>query len=110
MIGYRYLPKDMIIKSILTIPLFSFFIFLLEGLGSSIPDPLLAALFTGLFTGIGFGFIFRAGSTTGGTSSLLGCSIINLDGSLLERILFLMRPLFWLEYSSLGLCIQCTLY
>ncbi|MFB4160179.1 YitT family protein [Geomicrobium sp. JSM 1781026] len=69
-IGYRYLPRDMIIKSLVTIPLFSLFIFIFEGMGQGIPDPLLAALFTGLFSGIGFGFIFRSGSTTGGTSTI----------------------------------------
>lgn len=42
LIGFRYLPKDMIIKSLVTIPLFSFFIYILEDLTSGIPDPLLA--------------------------------------------------------------------
>ncbi|MBM7633045.1 YitT family protein [Geomicrobium sediminis] len=70
LIGYRYLPRDMIIKSLVTIPLFSLFIYIFEGTGQSIPDPMLAALFTGLFSGIGFGFIFRSGSTTGGTSTI----------------------------------------
>src|SRR5699024_9936053 len=58
------------IKSIMAIPLFSLFLFLLEDLGSSLNEPLLAALYTGVFTGIGFGFIFRSGSTIGGTSTI----------------------------------------
>lgn len=68
--GYRYLPKSMIIKSILAIPLFSLFLYILEGHGSKLDDPLLAALYAGVFTGIGFGFIFRSGSTIGGTSTI----------------------------------------
>ncbi|WP_078395056.1 YitT family protein [Shouchella patagoniensis] len=115
LIGYRYLPKDMIMKSILTIPLFSFFIFLLEGFGSSIPDPLLAALFTGLFTGIGFGFIFRAGSTTGGTSTLArmlnykfgweltGTNFV-LDASIVLAGVFIIGPLHTM-YTVLALFI-----
>lgn len=70
LVGYRYLPKSMIIKSIAAIPLFSLFLFLMEDLGSELDDPLLAALYAGLFTGVGFGFIFRSGSTVGGTSTV----------------------------------------
>ncbi|WP_255259690.1 YitT family protein [Lentibacillus sp. CBA3610] len=70
LISYRYLPKSVIIKSIIAIPLFSIFLFILEDLGSPLNDPLLAALYTGVFTGVGFGFIFRSGSTIGGTSTI----------------------------------------
>lgn len=70
LIGYRYLPKGMIIKSIVAIPLFSLFLFIMEDFGRAIDDPLLAALYAGVFTGIGFGFIFRSGSTIGGTSTI----------------------------------------
>lgn len=105
LIGYRYLPPDMIIKSIVTIPLFSFFIFILEGLDTGIPDPLLAALFTGVFTGIGFGFIFRSGSTTGGTSTiarmlnykfgweLTGTNFV-LDAAIVLSGIFVIGPLY----------------
>lgn len=70
LIGYRYLPKAMIIKSIAAIPLFSIFLFIMKDFGSTMDDPLLAALYAGVFTGIGFGFIFRSGSTIGGTSTI----------------------------------------
>ncbi|NAP01078.1 YitT family protein, partial [Halomonas sp. MG34] len=69
-IGYRYLPNAMIIKSIASISLFSMFLFLMEDLGTAMGDPLLAALYAGVFTGIGFGFVFRSGSTIGGTSTI----------------------------------------
>ncbi|WYP25711.1 YitT family protein [Alkalihalobacillus sp. FSL W8-0930] len=70
LIGYRYLPRSMIVKSIITVPLFSLFLFLLEDLANPINDPLLAALYSGVFTGIGFGFIFRSGSTMSGSSTI----------------------------------------
>ncbi|AIC95953.1 MULTISPECIES: YitT family protein [Shouchella] len=70
LIGYRYLPRTMIVKSIVTIPLFSLFLYVLEDKSGPVHDPLLAALYTGVFTGIGFGFVFRSGSTTGGSSTI----------------------------------------
>ncbi|MGJ9459880.1 YitT family protein [Oceanobacillus sp. CF4.6] len=70
LVSYRFLPKSIIIKSAFAIPLFSIFLFVLEDFGSAVNDPLLAALYAGVFTGIGFGFIFRSGSTIGGTSTI----------------------------------------
>ncbi|GAK03569.1 membrane protein [Geomicrobium sp. JCM 19037] len=67
-IGYRFLPRRMVMLSLMNIPLLSLFIFLTEGLGSPINDPLLAAIFAGILTGAGFGLIFRARSSMGGTS------------------------------------------
>src|SRR5690625_5696601 len=68
--GSRLQPKVMIIKSIAAIPIFSIFLFIMEDFGSAMDDPLLAALYAGVFTGLGFGFIFRSGSTVGGTSTI----------------------------------------
>ncbi|GAK13307.1 LOW QUALITY PROTEIN: hypothetical protein JCM19039_3145 [Geomicrobium sp. JCM 19039] len=67
-IGYRFLPRRMVMLSLVNIPLLSLFIFLTEDVGSPINDPLLAAIFAGIFTGAGFGLIFRARSSMGGTS------------------------------------------
>ncbi|WP_059102865.1 YitT family protein [Shouchella shacheensis] len=67
-IGFKLLPRHMVYKSLLNVPLLSLFIYLTEDFGMQIPDTLLAAIFAGLLTGVGFGFIFRAGSSTGGTS------------------------------------------
>ncbi|GLO64371.1 MULTISPECIES: YitT family protein [Oceanobacillus] len=115
LIGYRYLPKDMIVKSIVTIPLFSIFIYILEDSVSGIPDPLLAALFTGVFTGIGFGLIFRSGSTTGGTSTiarmlnykfgweLTGTNFV-LDAAIVISGVFVIGPLYTM-YTILALFI-----
>ncbi|WP_152656613.1 YitT family protein [Oceanobacillus sp. CFH 90083] len=115
LIGFRYLPKDMIIKSLVTIPLFSFFIYILEDLTSGIPDPLLAAIFAGVFTGVGFGLIFRSGSTTGGTSTiarmlnykfgweLTGTNFV-LDASVVVAGIFVIGPLYTM-YTVLALFI-----
>src|SRR5690625_7041764 len=65
LIGYRYLPKVMIIKSIAAIPLFSLFLFIMEEFGSAMDDPFLVDLYAGFFTGIGLVIIFSFGLTLG---------------------------------------------
>lgn len=67
-LGVKFLPRHMIYKTLFTVPLLSLFIFLTEDWGQPMEDPLLAAIFAGLLTGIGFGFIYQAGSSVGGTS------------------------------------------
>ncbi len=69
-IGYRSLSKRALGLSLLTIPLVSLFIYLTEGLGESLGDPLVSAIFAGFFGGVGAGFIFRTGSSMGGTSTI----------------------------------------
>lgn len=68
-IGIRYLPRHMVYKTIFNVALFSFFIWIFEGVyAQPMEDPLLAAIFAGAITGVGFGFIYQAGSSVGGTS------------------------------------------
>src|SRR5699024_7859947 len=67
-IGYKSLPKRAILLSILTVPLVSFFIYITEDLVDSLGDPLVSAIFAGLFIGVGSGLIFRTGSSMGGPS------------------------------------------
>lgn len=67
-IGYKYLPKRATLLSVMTVPMISFFIYMTEGRVDSLGDPLVSAIFAGFFIGVGCGFIFRTGSTMGGTS------------------------------------------
>lgn len=67
-IGFKYIPRRAMFLSLLTLPLISGFMFLTEGLAPSLGDPLISAIFAGLFIGVGIGFILRTGSTMGGTS------------------------------------------
>lgn len=67
-IGYRVLPRRTLLLSILTTPLISFFIFLTEGRIEPLGDPLVSAIFAGIFIGVGMGLIFRAGSALGGST------------------------------------------
>lgn len=69
-IGYRSLSKRALGLSLLTIPLVSLFIYLTEGMGESLGDPLVSAMFAGFFSGVGSALIFRTGSSMGGTSTI----------------------------------------
>ncbi|MBY7144796.1 YitT family protein [Virgibacillus sp. NKC19-3] len=67
-ISFKYLPRHMVYKTMINVPLLSLFIYLTENLGQPIDDPLVAAIFAGLVMGLGFGLIIQAGSSIGGTS------------------------------------------
>lgn len=70
-IGYRYFDKKTTIYTLITIILTSVFLHLTELLDvQPQSDTLLAALFAGVFVGIGLGLIFRAGGTSGGSAIL----------------------------------------
>lgn len=69
-IGYKSLSKRAIGLSILTVPLVSLFIYLTENRVESLGDPLISAIFAGLFIGLGAGLIFKTGSSMGGTSTI----------------------------------------
>lgn len=68
-LGIRYLPRHMVYKTVFNVILFSVFIRFLEGrFAQPMEDTMLAAVFAGIITGAGFGFIYQAGSSVGGTS------------------------------------------
>lgn len=114
-IGFKLLPRHMVYKSLINVPLLSLFLFLTENLGQPIQDTLLAAIFAGLLTGIGFGFIFRAGSSTGGTSiiarmlnhkfgwDLTGTNFV-LDAIIVVSGVFVIGPIYTM-YTIIALYI-----
>ncbi|KKO54916.1 YitT family protein [Paenibacillus sp. DMB20] len=70
-IGYRYFDKKTTLYTLISIVLTSAFLRLTEMLEvEPHPDTLLAALFAGVFVGIGLGLIFRSGGTSGGSAIL----------------------------------------
>ncbi|WP_252311918.1 YitT family protein [Sinobaca sp. H24] len=99
-------PATWSIKTIFNVFLLSFFIWLLEGVYAvPMEDTLLAAIFAGIITGIGFGFIFQAGSSVGGTSiiarvlhhqrgwDLTGTTLV-LDAAVVIIGIFIIGPVF----------------
>src|SRR5699024_8047847 len=69
-IVYIFLSKRALVLSLLSVPLVSLFIYLTEGMGESLGDPLVSAMFAGFFSGVGSALIFRTGSSMGGTSTI----------------------------------------
>lgn len=88
-IGFRYIPRRAMAMSILTLPLISGFIYLTEDLAPSLGDPLVSAIFAGVFIGFGIGFILRTGSTMGGTT-LIARMFQDMFGWDLVRTIFVL--------------------
>ncbi|MCM2677944.1 YitT family protein [Alkalicoccobacillus plakortidis] len=68
--SYKFLSKSVILKTLVTVPLLSFFTYLTEPYGIKLEDPLVAAIFFGLVSGVGFGLVIYSGSSVGGTSTI----------------------------------------
>ncbi|TQR20854.1 YitT family protein [Psychrobacillus vulpis] len=70
-IGYKFFDKKTMIYTVLGIIFSSFFLYITEDAGHQLNgDTLLAALFSGVFVGLGLGLMFRAGGTSGGSAIL----------------------------------------
>lgn len=64
--GWRLFGHEFILKTTLGVIAVSLFSWLTEKWQVPTTDPLLAALYAGVVTGLGLGLIFRTGATTGG--------------------------------------------
>lgn len=67
-IGLILLGKDVFFKSILGSLILPFLIDLMSNLSPWTMNPLLAALYGGVFTGVGLGLVYKSKGSTGGTS------------------------------------------
>ncbi|MFD1064665.1 YitT family protein [Oceanobacillus locisalsi] len=71
LVSFKFLPKGIVIKTMVNVPLLSLFIFLTENIVTEpLGDSLVAAIFAGITMGVGFGLIIQAGSSIGGTSTI----------------------------------------
>ena len=70
-VGYKFFGRKTMIYTIVVIVLSSVFLSWTEGIVTTPHnDTLLAAIYSGVFVGIGLGMIFRAGGTSGGSAIL----------------------------------------
>ncbi|HEY4567438.1 DUF2179 domain-containing protein [Planococcaceae bacterium Storch 2/2-2] len=89
-IGYRYFNRKTMVYTIIGIVVSSIFLYVTEGMmGAAHSDTLLAALFAGLFVGVGLGLMFRAGGTSGGSAILAQLAHQYLGWSISKGILII---------------------
>lgn len=69
-IGYRLLDKTTTVYTIIVVAFNSLFLHLTENWRIESSEPVINAIFAGLFAGVGIGLVIRAGGTTAGTTIL----------------------------------------
>ena len=89
-LGYKFFDKKTTMYTILGIIFSSLFLFLTEDMAFEMDgDTLLAALFAGVFVGLGLGLMFRAGGTSGGSAILARLANQYLGWSLGKGVLII---------------------
>lgn len=69
-VGFKFLGRDFILKTILSIILVTFFLKYTSKFGTLMDDVLLGSLFGGVMSGLGLGLVFMSGGSTGGIDIL----------------------------------------
>lgn len=90
LIGWKLLGKKSFIYTVIGTVAVSLFLFIFQRFQLSIPlegDLFLAALFAGVFAGIGLGIIFRFGGTTGG-ADIIARLVFKYKGISMGRTMF----------------------
>lgn len=96
-VGYKYIGRNFIYKSVIGTALFSFMLDLTSSFGSILKgdNKLLYALWGGAAIGCGFGMIFRGGASTGGT---------DIIARLMQKKINMMtigKAVLWLDFVFL---------
>lgn len=98
-IGYKYIGRQFILKSVIGTALFSFMLDLTSSFGNLLKgdNKLLYALWGGAAIGCGFGMIFRGGASTGGT---------DIIARLMQKKINMMtmgKAVLWLDFIFLAI-------
>ncbi|WP_048601873.1 YitT family protein [Rubeoparvulum massiliense] len=108
-IGYRQLGKSTMIYTIIGTLFVSLFLWIFEGIAYPMPDHLiLAALYAGVFVGIGLGIVFRFGGTTGGSDIV--ARIVNKHKGISMGKVLLMFDIFVIALSTIYLDLTYAMY
>ncbi len=67
LLGYKYIGKSAVVKTVSGILLFSIFLELTQNIGTVTNDKMIVSVFGGALMGIGIGFVIRSGASTGGS-------------------------------------------
>lgn len=72
LVSFRLIGKEFLLRSLKSMIIGAY---IMDWLGMIMPSysgsPMLAAIFAGIFSGVGFGILFREGTSTGGTDFLI---------------------------------------
>lgn len=98
-IGYKYIGRQFILKSVIGTALFSFMLDLTSSFGNLLKgdNKLLYALWGGAAIGCGFGMIFRGGASTGGT---------DIIARMMQKKINMMtmgKAVLWLDFIFLAI-------
>ncbi len=128
--GYKYIGRRFIVRTLISTVLLSLMIDLSEPLTSKFieqlalekltegPDYLLYSIFGGFFMGLGLGFVFKSGATTGGTDLgarithhfmpwvTMGRALLVIDSAVIIFAAIAFRSFILALYSILSLYIS----
>ncbi|KOR82227.1 YitT family protein [Paenibacillus solani] len=88
LVGYRLLDKKTTIYTIIAVAFHSLFLHLTESWHIASNEPVINAIFAGLFAGVGIGLIVRVGGTTAGTVILARLANKYWDWNISYALLF----------------------
>ncbi|MGG3282061.1 YitT family protein [Paenibacillus solani] len=88
MVGYKLLDKKTTIYTIIAVAFHSLFLHLTESWHIASNEPVINAIFAGLFAGVGIGLIVRVGGTTAGTVILARLANKYWDWNISYALLF----------------------
>ncbi|ACX67206.1 MULTISPECIES: YitT family protein [Bacillales] len=88
MIGYKLLDKKTTVYTIIAVAFHSLFLHLTENWRIASDEPVINAIFAGLFAGVGIGLIVRVGGTTAGTVILARLANKYWDWNISYALLF----------------------
>ncbi|MBT2762497.1 YitT family protein [Paenibacillus sp. ISL-20] len=87
-IGYKLLDKKTTVYTIIVVAFHSLFLHLTENWSIASDEPVINAIFAGLFAGVGIGLIVRVGGTTAGTVILARLANKYWDWNISYALLF----------------------
>lgn len=101
-IGYKFLDKTTTIYTIIAVLFNSLFLHLTESWRIASDEPIINAIFGGIFAGVGIGMIIRVGGTTAGTAILARIMNKYLDWNVSYALLFFDLIVAFSSYFIIG--------
>ncbi|WP_152394540.1 YitT family protein [Paenibacillus guangzhouensis] len=101
-IGYKFLDKTTTYYTIIAVLFNSLFLHLTESWSIASNEPMINAIFGGVFAGVGIGLIVRVGGTTAGTVILARIAHKYLDWSISYALLFFDLIVAFSSYFIIG--------